>query len=135
MLRQLEPPDDRRKVSRQHDVVLVEDAHPGRPAEGHALVPVAGQAKTVLVDDQTRAFARQGANQLDGFVVRTIVADQEVERTAVLIQNGVERLGEMSRAVAGGKGDREQGGGASARIERPQFKRESGRQVAGEFPR
>ena len=66
----------------------------------------------MLVDNQTRAFARQGANQRHGFVVRTIVADQEVERTAVLMQNGVYRLGEMNRAVASGNGDREQGGGA-----------------------
>ena len=48
----------------------------------------------------------------DGFVVRTIIGDQEVERTAVLVQNGVQRLGEMHRAVARGNGDGEQGGGA-----------------------
>ena len=111
-LRLLKPLDDRRKVYRQHDVVLVKDAHPGRPAKGHALVPVAGQAQAVLVDYQTNAVTRQSADQRHRFVVRTIVADQEVERTVILVQNGLNRLGEMNRAVAGGNGDREQGGGA-----------------------
>ena len=81
----------------------------GVRAERHALVPVAGQSQAMLVDDDPRPISGNLANQSDGLVVRTIIGDKKVERTAFLVQNGVERLGEMGRAVAGGDGDRKQG--------------------------
>lgn len=106
----------RDEVAGSHAVVLVEDRHQGRRAQGDAPVPVPGQAEPFGVDRDTGAVARLGTDEVERRVVGAVVGNDQVERDPLLRDDGPERFGQVPGSVAGRDRDGDRGAIAHVRV-------------------
>ena len=92
------------KLERQpigpRDVVGVEPREIGRPRRGNAEIERRDDAARWLVQHAHAVVAGASLEQAHGFVVGSVVDDDELEIAKLLIEHAVDRFAQPSRAVA-----------------------------------